>query len=124
MNEDGSWTARSDEYTYWRRYLDEDVWETVGVDTARWALADVYHDMPLALDFLHEAGVTLGARHGADAVVVRLPIHHRAVGQPDTEARSTEMQVFAGHRQLAARHGFPALVGRRAVHERLGPVVG
>jgi hypothetical protein len=55
MNEDGSWTARSDEYTYWRRYLDEDAWETVGVDTARWALADVYHDMPLALDFLHEA---------------------------------------------------------------------
>ena len=54
---------------------------------------------------------------------------HRAVGQPDTEARSiearaTEMQVFAGHRQLAARHGFPALVRRLAIHERLGPVIG
>ena len=71
----------------------------------------------------HQA-VGMGARHGADAVVVRLPMQHRAVGQPDTEARATEMQVFAGHCQLAPRHGFPALVGRLAIHERLGPVIG
>ena len=66
----------------------------------------------------HQA-VGRGARHGADAVVVRLPIHHRAVGQPETEARSTEMQVFAGHCQLAPCHEFPALVRRLAIHERL-----
>ena len=58
MNEDGSGTTRSDEYTYWRRYLDEEVWEPVGMDMVRWALADVYHDVPLALNFLHEAGRT------------------------------------------------------------------
>ena len=34
------------------------------------------------------------------------------------------MQVFAGHRQLAPCHGFPALVRRLAIHERLGPVIG
>ena len=30
----------------------------VGVDMMRRALADVYYDVPLALDFLHEAGRT------------------------------------------------------------------
>ena len=49
-------TAAATEYAYWRRYLDEDTWEPVGVDTVRRALADVYHDVSLALDFLHEAG--------------------------------------------------------------------
>ena len=56
MNEDGRGTTRGDEYIYWRRYLDEDVWEPVGVYTVRWALADVYYDVPLALDFLDETG--------------------------------------------------------------------
>ena len=50
--------------------------------------------------------------------------YHRAVGQPDGEARSTKMRVFAGHRQLAPCHGFPALVRRRAIHEQLGRVIG
>ena len=58
MGEDGPGTARSDEYTYWRRYLDEDAWKSVGVDMVRRALADVYHDVPLALDFLYKAGRT------------------------------------------------------------------
>ena len=30
----------------------------VGMDMMRRALADVYYDVPLALDFLHEAGRT------------------------------------------------------------------
>ena len=44
MGEDGRGTARSDEYTYWRRYLDEDAWKPMGVDMVR-----------RALDFLREA---------------------------------------------------------------------
>ena len=43
-------------YAYRRRYLDEDAWEPVSVDTVRRALSDVYDDVPLALDFLREAG--------------------------------------------------------------------
>ena len=46
--------------------------------------------------------VGLGARHDGITAVVRLPMHHRAVGQPDSEARSTKMRVFAGHRMSAA----------------------
>ena len=56
MNEGGHETARSGGYIYRRRYLDEDAWEPVGVDTVRRALSDVYHDVRLALDFLREAG--------------------------------------------------------------------
>ena len=81
-------------------------------------------DEPAVAVAENHQSVGLGARHGADAVLVRLPIHHRAVGQPDTEARSTEMQVLAGHCQLTPCHGFPALVGRLATHEGLGPVIG
>ena len=40
----------------WRRYLDDDASEPMGLDTVRRALADAYYDVPLALDFLHEAG--------------------------------------------------------------------
>ena len=47
---------RGDGYTYWRRHLDEDAWELVGVDTVWQGLTDVYRDVSLALDFLHEAG--------------------------------------------------------------------
>jgi hypothetical protein len=56
MNEVSGRTARSDEYAYRRRCLDEDAWETVGVDTVRRALAEAYHDVGMALEFLHEAG--------------------------------------------------------------------
>lgn len=57
MNEDVSGVARTDRYVYRRRYLDEEVWELVSVDTVRRALADVYRDVPTALDFLRETGV-------------------------------------------------------------------
>ena len=56
MNEVSGRTARSDEHAYRRRYLGEDAWETVGVDTVRRALGEAYHDVSLALEFLHEAG--------------------------------------------------------------------
>ena len=56
MNEDDREIARSNDYAYRRRYLDEDTWEPVGVDTVRRALAEVYQDVSVALDFLHEAG--------------------------------------------------------------------
>ena len=56
MTEFSGRTARSDEYAYRLRYLDEDAWETVGVDTVRRALAEAYHDVGMALEFLHEAG--------------------------------------------------------------------
>ena len=56
MDENDRGAARSDQYTYRRRYLDEDASEPVGLDTVRRALADAYYDVPLALDFLHEAG--------------------------------------------------------------------
>ena len=56
MNKDRHETAASGGYIYRRRYLDEAAWEPVGVDTVRRALSDVYHDVPLALDFLREAG--------------------------------------------------------------------
>ncbi len=56
MSEDRRRTVCSNGYAHWRRYLDEDAWETMGADTVRWALSDVYHDVALALDFLHEAG--------------------------------------------------------------------
>ena len=49
-------TARRDEYAYRRRYLDEDAWETVGVDTVLRALGEAYRDVGMALEFLHEAG--------------------------------------------------------------------
>ena len=56
MDENDRGAARSDQYTYWRRYLDDDASEPMGLDTVRRALADAYYDVPLALDFLHEAG--------------------------------------------------------------------
>ena len=56
MNEDDRGTARSDGYIYWRRYLDEDAWEPVDVATVRRTLGEEYRDVPLALDFPHEAG--------------------------------------------------------------------
>ena len=43
-------------YAYRRCYLDEDVWEEVDGATVRRALGEVYRDVSLALDFLHEAG--------------------------------------------------------------------
>ena len=43
-------------YAYWRRYLDESVWEAVDVAVVERALREVYHDVSLALDFLNEAG--------------------------------------------------------------------
>ena len=43
-------------YAYRRCYLDEDVWEEVYGATVRRALGEVYRDVSLALDFLHEAG--------------------------------------------------------------------
>ena len=56
MNKDRHETASSGGYIYRRRYLDEVAWEPVSVDTIRCALSDVYHDVPLALDFLRETG--------------------------------------------------------------------
>ena len=49
-------TARGDDYAYRHRYLDEDVWETVGVDTVLRTLGEAYRDVGMALEFLHEAG--------------------------------------------------------------------
>lgn len=43
-------------HCYRRYYLDEDVWEEVDAAMVCRALADVYGDVPMALDFLHEAG--------------------------------------------------------------------
>ena len=45
-------------YAYRRRYLDEEAWEPVDAAMVRWALGDAYRDASLALDFLHEAGVS------------------------------------------------------------------
>ena len=61
---------RGDGYTYWLRYLDEDAWELVGVDTVWQGLTDVYRDVSLALYFLHEAGRirTPAAMYGAARV--------------------------------------------------------
>ena len=61
---------RGDGYTYWLRYLDEDAWELVGVDTVWHGLTDVYRDVSLALYFLHEAGRirTPAAMYGAARV--------------------------------------------------------
>ncbi len=49
-------TDRDDVQIYWRRYLDEAVWEPVDVGVVVRALSDVYRDASLALDFLREAG--------------------------------------------------------------------
>ena len=56
MNAGGSGADRVEGYAYRRCYLDEDVWEPVDVHTVELALSDVYQDVSLALDFLHEAG--------------------------------------------------------------------
>ena len=56
MDEEDRGADRGAGYTYWRRYLDEDAWELVGVDTVWQGLTDVYRDVSLALYFLHEAG--------------------------------------------------------------------
>ena len=57
MNEYGRERARREEYSYRRRYLDEEIWEPVDVATVRRALGEAYRDVSLALDFLHEAGI-------------------------------------------------------------------
>ena len=56
MNKDRHETASSGRYIYRRRYLVEVAWGAVGVDMVRRALSDVYHNVPLALDFLSETG--------------------------------------------------------------------
>ena len=43
-------------HIYWRRYLDEAVWEPVDVVVVERALSDVYRDVSLAMDFLRDAG--------------------------------------------------------------------
>ena len=49
-------TIRDDVHIYWRRYLDEAVWEPVDTGVVERALSDVYRDVSLAMDFLREAG--------------------------------------------------------------------
>ena len=56
MNSDGRDADRSGGYRYRRCYLDEDVWEEVDTTQVRRALGEAYHDVGMALDFLHEAG--------------------------------------------------------------------
>ena len=56
MNEEDRGAVRGSGYTYRRRYLDEDAWEPVDVGVLERALTDVYRDVLLALEFLHEAG--------------------------------------------------------------------
>ena len=70
MNKDRHETAASGGYIYRRRYLDEVARELVGVETVRRALSDVYHDVPLALHFLREAGTirTCAATFEATAI--------------------------------------------------------
>ena len=70
MNEDRHRTAASGGYIYRRRYLDEVAWEPVSVDTVRRALSDVYHDVPLALDFLREAGTIRTAAATFEATAI------------------------------------------------------
>ena len=81
-------------------------------------------DEPAVAVLENRQSVGPGAGHDNDAALVRHPMRHRAVGQPDGEARSAKIRVFAGHRQLAPCHAFPALVRRRAIHEQLGRVIG
>ena len=54
--EGGRRTDRDEAHIYWRRYLDEAVWEPVDVVVVEHALSDVYRDVSLAMDFLREAG--------------------------------------------------------------------
>ena len=54
--EGGRRTDRDEAHGYWRRYLDEAVWEPVDVGVVEHALSDVYRDVSLAMDFLREAG--------------------------------------------------------------------
>ena len=54
--EGGRRTFRDDVHIYWRRYLDEAVWEPVDAGVVEHALSDVYRDVSLAMDFLREAG--------------------------------------------------------------------
>ena len=49
-------TDRDEAHSYWRRYLDEAVWEPVDVGVVEHALSAVYRDVSLAMDFLREAG--------------------------------------------------------------------
>ena len=49
-------TFHDDVHIYWRRYLDEAVWESVDTVVVEHALSDVYRDVSLAMDFLREAG--------------------------------------------------------------------
>ena len=48
-------TDGDDVHIYWRRYLDEAVWEPVDVGVVERVLSNVYRDVSLAMDFLHEA---------------------------------------------------------------------
>ena len=56
MNSEREGTDRGEWYVYRRCYLDEAVWEEVDAAAVRRALSEVYRDVSLALDFLHEGG--------------------------------------------------------------------
>ena len=48
--EGGRRTDRDEAHGYWRRYLDEAVWEPVDVGVVERALSDVYRDVSLAME--------------------------------------------------------------------------
>ena len=95
--------ARSEELTLVASYpdgaegvIDLGTQGAVGSEHGRGLLArqvarQVVDEPAVAVAENHQV-VGLGARRDADAVVVRLPIHHRSVGQPDIEALATGSQ--------------------------------